>query len=327
MQLENSPALDRLRQKAPQLWMNPHWLPARAALPLLPLGMKDIEAAAKRLERFAPLLADLFPQLQSAGGIIESDFQRLPVLEKSGMNDGVPFPGTLWLKADHALPVAGSIKARGGFYAVLAFAEKVSLENGLLAPGGDYRNLSGPACRAFFGRYELSVASTGNLGLSIGIMGAALGFKVTVHMSVEAKAWKKERLRKRGVRVVEHVSDYTHACTVARENAARDPLNYYIDDENSIDLLLGYSVAILRLKGQLTKAGVEVSAAHPLFLYLPCGVGGAPGGITLAARHVFGDSLSQPGHVLGKSVLLPQIDSGGDPSFAVDSPRVSPDPA
>ncbi len=283
------PEVDRLQKKVPQLWINSRWLPAREALPALPLGMKEIEGASQRLDRFAPLLADLFPQLEPAGGIIESGFRRLPRLEKSGLSDGAPFPGTLWIKADHELPVAGSIKARGGFYAVLVFAEKLARGNGLLAPDGDYRTLASPACRAFFGRYELSVASTGNLGLSIGIMGAALGFKVTVHMSVEAKAWKKERLRKRGVRVVEHASDYTHACSVAAENARRDPFNYYIDDENSVDLLLGYSVAVLRLKGQLAQAGVEVSAARPLFLYLPCGVGGAPGGITLAARHVFGD--------------------------------------
>jgi D-serine dehydratase len=194
------------------------------------------------------------------------------------------------LKADHALPVAGSVKARGGFHAVLAVAERLALAEGLLrGPDDDYRRLAESQARAVFAGHTLSVGSTGNLGLSIGLMGRPLGFAVTVHMSAEARAWKKERLRSLGVTVVQHAGDYTAACAVARDEAAGSPTTHFIDDENSLDLFLGYAVAGLRLPARLAARAVVVSPDRPLCLHLPCGVGGAPGGIALGSRLVLGD--------------------------------------
>ncbi len=279
--------LRRLRRRQPLVWINPNRQPAKACLANLPFSAADIADAEARWQRCAPLLVTLFPELQNSHGIIESPLLAAPKLAERILP---PNSGRLFIKADHALPVAGSIKARGGIYAVLYFAEKLALVGGLLdSEQDDYRKLATPAARKLFAGYELSVGSTGNLGLSIGIAGAALGFQVAVHMSVEAKEWKKKRLRKRGVKVVEHATDYTAACVVARAEAAADPRKHFIDDENSVELFLGYACAVPRLKQQLADAGIAVDREHPLFIYLPCGVGGGPGGIAFAARHTFGD--------------------------------------
>jgi D-serine dehydratase len=281
-----------LKKGAPLFWTNPEQLPVGSVLPGLPLQYEDILAAADRLARFAPLLADLFPELEASRGVIESDLRTIPAME-DWMNQQAAgrLKGRVMIKADHDLPVAGSVKARGGIHEVLLFAEELALEKRLLVPGDDLRTLGRPQVRDFFRRYTVSVGSTGNLGLSIGITAAALGFKAVVHMSREAKQWKKERLRSRGVTVIEHAADYSAAVAAGREAARSEPNTYFVDDEASRALFSGYSVAGLRLKSQLAQGGIRVDRDHPLLVYLPCGVGGAPGGITFGLKHVFGDDV------------------------------------
>lgn len=288
--LPNDPASSDVTAARPTLWLNPLYRKGAIDEPSLPVRARDVEAARANWQRLAPLLETCFPELAATGGVISSELVELAGLRQALGYGGAEF-GNVFVKADNSLPVAGSIKARGGVYEVFVFAEELARREGLLKDGQDIRRLAGTEAKAFFSRYTIAVGSTGNLGLSVGVAARALGFNATVHMSSDAKAWKVERLRKLGVNVVRHDADYTAAVETARIAAEADPTVYFVDDEQSRQLFLGYSVAAMELAAQLGDRGIAVDAEHPLFLYLPCGIGGAPGGVTYGAKAVFGDDV------------------------------------
>ncbi|MBW3163732.1 D-serine ammonia-lyase [Ferrimonas balearica] len=290
--IERHPLLQQLVALQPVTWFNPEATTLSEALPDVGLTAEDVAEASARLARFAPYLAEAFPETAEQRGIIESPLRAIPAMQTAlSQRYRQPLPGQLLLKLDSHLPISGSIKARGGIYEVLTYAEALALEAGLLRKEDDYRELLQPACRALFGRHRIAVGSTGNLGLSIGIMSARLGFDVTVHMSADARAWKKAKLREHGVTVVEYEQDYGVAVEQGRKAADADPQCRFIDDENSRTLFLGYAVAGERLKAQFDQAGIRVDADHPLFVYLPCGVGGGPGGVAFGLKLAFGDHV------------------------------------
>lgn len=286
------PLLKTITATKPLCWFNPKWQPFAEVAHALPLGLDDIADAANRLQRFAPYIASVFPETAASDGIIESPLIAIPRMQQVLQPFyGHPMLGRLLLKCDSHLPISGSIKARGGVYEVLKYAESVAIDSGLLTVEENYQKLDSTACKAVFATHSIVVGSTGNLGLSIGIMGAQLGFQVTVHMSADARQWKKDLLRDKGVRVVEHQDDYSKAVEQGRAEAEQKLRCHFIDDENSQDLFLGYSVAAERLKQQLDDQGIYVSAEKPLFVYLPCGVGGGPGGVAFGLKQIFGDHV------------------------------------
>ena len=288
-------------------WFPPAVTPASEALADVGLTRADIDDAAARLRRFAPYFLAAFPETGATQGILESPLVGAPNLQEAlAARAGVDLPGQLWLKLDSELPISGSIKSRGGIYEVLQHAEKLAFDAGLLHVDDDYSKLASPEFAEFFSGFGIVVGSTGNLGLSIGVISAQLGFQVTVHMSADARQWKKDKLRSHGVTVVERDSDFSAAVVEGRRQAEADPNCYFIDDEQSTHLFLGYAVAARRLAGQLRAFDVPVDADHPLFVYLPCGVGGSPGGVAFGLRTEFGDHVHpifvEPTH--SPSVLL-----------------------
>ncbi|WP_447737496.1 D-serine ammonia-lyase [Aeromonas veronii] len=286
------PLVQSLIALEPVTWFNPNTTTLAAGLPYVGLDSSNVADASARLARFAPYMCEAFPETRTSNGILESEIAAIPAMQATlNRRYGVEVTGRLLLKKDSHLPISGSIKARGGIYEVLTHAEQLAIKAGLLREEDDYRKLFSDEFRQFFSQYSIAVGSTGNLGMSIGIMSAKLGFTVTVHMSADAREWKKRKLREHGVIVVEYAEDYGVAVEQGRKEAERDPNCFFIDDENSRTLFLGYSVAGERVKKQFDQMGINVDADHPLFVYLPCGVGGGPGGVAFGLKLAFGDNV------------------------------------
>ncbi len=288
--LIQAPILKEIMDLKPVVWLNPN-IKSKAEMPAFPLKKEDMESAAQLWERFAPFFVKAFPETAEANGILESPLEEIQKMKVVLNKENPKIQGRFFLKCDNALPIAGSIKARGGFFEVLHYAEELAFNAGILNREDNYGVFTSNKFKQFFSKYKIGVGSTGNLGLSIGIISAKLGFQVTVYVSADAKKWKKDLLRSKGVQVIELAGDFSEAILAGRQKTNADPMAYFVDDENSHELFLGYTVGALRLAKQLEEANITVDTEHPLFVYSPCGVGGSPGGTAFGLKQIYGDNV------------------------------------
>lgn len=291
--VRHSKLLEEIREEKEVFWINPAYKNTKEAHKKVKYSLKDIEEVEARFQRFAPFIEEAFPETKDKKGILESELTEIKQM-KHWLEKQVEetLPGNFYLKRDDLLPISGTIKSRGAIYEVLKYAETLALSTGLLeGTTENYKVFADQKFKDFFSNYNLTVGTTGNLGISVGAMGRALGFQVTVHMSEEAQQWKKDYLRKRGVDVIEHATNFSKAVEEGRAASNADPNSYFVDDEYSEELFLGYTAGGYRMKEQLAQANIKVDEEHPLFVYLPCGIGGSPSGITFGLKHAFGDHV------------------------------------
>ncbi len=197
------------------MWLRP---PTAASTNQTPITPGEIREAEQRLARFRPVLAALFPGAGWDGRIRSQllDYPRQPdppaspkYSRPADLPPSLEHPRQaslppLLVKADHDLPMTGSVKARGGVYELLCRIESLAVIEGLVKQGEPLTPLLSPAARSLFSKHRIVVASTGNLGFSIGLVARAFGLEAEVHMSHDAKTWKKDRLRRTGANVIEH---------------------------------------------------------------------------------------------------------------------------
>ncbi|MFC3899620.1 D-serine ammonia-lyase [Aliicoccus persicus] len=286
------PAVSKLIDQVPSFFENPTYTDFELEKDDMGFSLKDIKSAEARMKRFQPYFMEVFKETIQTKAIIESPIVRMPTMKESleSIYD-VKINNNVYLKLDNLLPIAGSVKARGGIYNVLKFAEHLARDEMVYEDDSDYTQFLEDHCKDVFSSYRLICGSTGNLGMAVGLIGSKLGFQTEIHMSKEAQQWKKDKLRNIGVQVIEHDTDFNGAVKRARLEALKSKRAHFVDDENSKSLFIGYAVAALRLKEQLDHAHIEVSESRPLFVYIPCGVGGAPGGISFGLKQMYGDAV------------------------------------
>lgn len=290
---ESVPHFQDICDAKPVFWVNAAKPTVEEANKISDFSKEDAIDAEERFDRFAPFIKMTFEDTVELDGIIESPVTEIDQF-KAYLEEyyDVNIPGKMYLKRDDLLPIAGTIKARGAIYEVLAHAEELAIEHGLLSGfDDDYTKFASQEFKDFFSNYGIVVGTTGNLGISSGVMGRSLGFEVTIHMSAEAKQWKKDYLRSFGINVVEHDTNFTEAVRNGRAESDADPNSYFVDDEHSEYLFLGYTVAGARMVKILEEMDIPVDEDHPLFVYLPCGIGGSPGGITFGLKQQYGDNV------------------------------------
>src|SRR5699024_7185646 len=144
------PQLTDIVRLKPTLWLNPHQINLEETVEY-PLNKQDIEEAESLWRRFAPFFKKEFPETRYLHGIIESPLTRIDHMkDKLNKTQTSSLEGNLYLKEDNALSIAGSIKARGGFFEVLHYAENLALDANLITHQDNYEAFSSEKFTSFF---------------------------------------------------------------------------------------------------------------------------------------------------------------------------------
>src|SRR5699024_10204847 len=152
--VRSEPLLEKVINLKPVTWLN-EGRKEMAEMPTFDLGYKDMEEVVYFWERFAPFLAKVFPETAAAGGEITSPLKEVPEMKAVLEKQGSPIPGRVFVKCDSDLAVAGSIKARGGFYEVLHYAEQLALDAGYIEGGENYEIFATQKFKELFSKHRI----------------------------------------------------------------------------------------------------------------------------------------------------------------------------
>lgn len=136
-----------------------------------------------------------------------------PLLPLSRVTEGLPKNVAVYVKAEWFNP-GGSVKDRAARHIVLD-----ALRRGVLKPGG-----------------TLLDASSGNTGIAYAMLGANLGFKVTLCMPANANVERKRTLKAYGCELVlTDPNESSDGAIIKAQELAKDP-RYFYADQYSNDL-------------------------------------------------------------------------------------------
>ena len=126
--------MEQLKEGKEAIWLNPDLQSVQKAQTMNGYKFVHVKAAQNRFMRFLPYIASAFPETAAKKGVIESPLIEIPAMKDWLNEQGAGIRGRVFLKDDARLPIAGSVKARGGIHEVLKIAEVLGQKADLLHP-------------------------------------------------------------------------------------------------------------------------------------------------------------------------------------------------